>query len=131
MLGAPNTIPVWFVAAVAIVVVLVVGGVQALTDDSPEVDQRDQALYPPGSQVSLEGPGTLGVLIGQKVMPPGWIARGSYAFRVEFPDGQVYSSPAGALMVADRKDLVVRCDAAAARACAVSAQGVRSSVQVR
>ncbi len=130
MLSASKTIPVWFVAAVAIVVVLVVGGIQALTDDRTVVDQMDQALYPPGSKVSLEGPGTLGVLIGQNVMPAGWMARGSYAFRVEFTDGQFYTSPAGALVVADRKDLVVRCDVAA-RTCDVAAQGVRSSVQVK
>lgn len=104
-----RSFPVWLVAAVGVVVVLVVGMTAALLDPEWQVDSLDEALYPPGAKVSLLGAGELIVEVGRKEMGPGWMAVGAYRFRVKFPDGAEYTSEPGALKIVDKADLVVRC----------------------
>jgi hypothetical protein len=116
-------VPVWFAAAVAIVVVLVVGMTLALLDSSTEVDRLDAQVYPPGAKVALAGGGVLAVSVGRKTMGPGWFAVGRYGYTVSFPDGAAWTSGPDALVIVDQHDLTVRCDSAAHTCEVVSASG--------
>lgn len=104
-----RSFPVWLVAAVCVVLVLVVGMTAAILDPEWQVDGLDAAVYPPGAKVSLLGAGELIVEVGRKEMGPGWMAVGAYRYRVKFPDGAEYTSEPGALKIVDKADLVVRC----------------------
>lgn len=119
MIREGKTIPVWFLSAIAIVVVLVVGGIWALVGQD-QVEEFERPEYPDGAIVSLEGEGTLVVPVGQKRMPAGWFPPGRYAYEVTFPDGSTWASEPGALQVGRSGKLVVRC-AGSPRVCTVAA----------
>lgn len=116
MTAIKTTIPVWFLSAIAIVVVLAVGMVLALLDPSQDVDQLDQAVYPPGAKITVEGDATVLFTIGQRTMSPGWFAVGTYPYVATFADGHVAPS-AAPLVIVDRQDVTVVC-AAATHTCA-------------
>ena len=106
-----TTIPVWYISAIAIVVVLAVGLVLALLDPSQRVDQLDQAVYPPGAKIKVEGDATVAFTIGQRTMGPGWFAVGTYPYVATFADGQVVPS-AAPLVVVDKRDVTLVCEGA-------------------
>ncbi len=106
-----TTIPVWFLSAIAIVVVLAVGMVLALLDPSQDVDQLDQAVYPPGAKIKVEGDATVLFTIGQRTMSPGWFAVGTYPYVATFADGQVAPS-AAPLLIVDKLDVTLVCEGA-------------------
>jgi hypothetical protein len=122
--GERRSFPVWLVSAVLIVVVLVAGMTAALLDPEWHVDSLDMAQYPPGAKVAVVGAEVLAVQVGRKEMGPGWFAVGSYAYRAQFAGGGEFVSEPGALVIVDRVDVLVRCDAAA-RTCSTTppAQG--------
>lgn len=106
------TLPVWFLSAIAIVVVLVGGMWQSYFDPSGDVDGLEVGTYPAGAKVAFEGGGTLAVHVGQKVMGPGWFGVGTWRYDVTFPDGTVLTDQ-GPLTIVDKANVVVRCEAAA------------------
>ncbi len=120
-----RSFPVWLVAAIAIVVVLVFGMTAALLDPTRDIDGLDQQVYPPGAKVTLSGAELLAVTVGRKEMGPGWFAVGSYRYRVQFAGGSSFASEPDALLIVDKADVLVRCDAAAARCEVMSTVGVR------
>ncbi len=121
MVREGKTVPVWFLSALTIVVVLV-GGVAWSLLGQADVEEFDQPTFPPGAKVRLDGPGTLAVPIGSRRMPAGWFPPGTYAYEVTFVDGSVFRSEPGALVVEVDRDRVVRCHMAR-RSCTVEAAG--------
>ena len=111
--GQRRSFPVWLLAAVTIVVVLVFGMTAALLDSSDEVDRLDMQVYPPGSQVNLLGAEVLAVAVGRKELGPGWYAVGRYPYRAVFSDGVEFRSQPDALVIVDKADLTVHCDPSA------------------
>ncbi len=110
------TVRVWFLSAIAIVIVLVVGMTMSYFDPSDAVDSLEVGVYPDGAKVSVEG-ATLTVHVGQKQMGPGWFGVGTWPYDATFPDGTALENQ-GPLVILDKHDLLVRCDAAA-HTCAV------------
>ena len=116
------TVPVWFLSAVAIVVVLVVGMWMSYNDPSGEVDALEVGTYPDGARVALEGPGTLVVHVGRKDMGPGWFGVGDWRYTVTFDDGG--ACPEAPLPIVDKHDLVVTADASS-HTCTVGAAAAK------
>ncbi len=105
---------VWFVSAVAIVVVLTLGMTKALLDPSQEVDSLERAVYPPGAKIQVVGEATVAFTIGQRTLPPGWFAVGNYPWVATFPDGQVARSETP-LTLLDKHPVTLVCDTATHR----------------
>jgi len=110
------TVRVWFLSAIAIVIVLVVGMTMSYFDPSDAVDSLEVGVYPDGAKVSVEG-AELTVHVGRKEMGPGWFGVGSWPYDATFADGTTLANQ-GPLVIVDKQDLLVRCDAPA-HTCAV------------